>query len=444
MKAFIVLALVACAAARSLDIDTLRQLTKESLLTKDSDLLLKDRLLTNTHRFSLPKKALLNDFDYTVPTTYDDVQTYSPYSWTQHRVTILSLEELVSTTLFREYMRIPIFRQFWEQYPTVFQKYVESPLFQQFWQVPEFQQYFRNPIFFYKYIYPQIQVIAQSQSTEGVYNYDYGYNYNTVGDYTKDYTRRPFVGRDVHVGDYLNRILNRGVESRRTFYPYSKYETPSVYGQQYNTEFNHKFLLEKIYKTLFINKPTVGEVTQVRTDVKVAPAHKEIVVEPITGETKVVVEKPKILNVVVDEKIIPQTQTTEDFEGKWTVKEQLLKKLLVNKYISLELYQVLKTLPLEHVKEIVRRIAPSVFSDIDSSVFENVDDVAYPYHRVNDVDDVIYRQKINRIIDQLYNKELVGDRYTPVVRDLLKTFGHENTLYRDVPTTRFDDIIRRV
>jgi hypothetical protein len=74
---------------------------------------------------------------------------------------ILSLEEILREPLFHDYLRIPLFRQFWEEYPTVFRRYVESPLFQKFWTVPEFKQYFRNPVLFYKYILPQVKIITE-------------------------------------------------------------------------------------------------------------------------------------------------------------------------------------------------------------------------------------------------------------------------------------------
>jgi hypothetical protein len=74
---------------------------------------------------------------------------------------ILSLEEMLREPIFHDYLRIPLFRQFWEEYPTVFRRYVESPLFQKFWTVPEFKQYFRNPVLFYKYILPQVKIITE-------------------------------------------------------------------------------------------------------------------------------------------------------------------------------------------------------------------------------------------------------------------------------------------
>jgi hypothetical protein len=452
MKAFIVLALVSCVAARSLDIDTIRLLSKE----KSHDLLLKDRLLSNTHRFSpLSRKTLLNSFDYT-PSTYtygDDVES----SWAQRQVTLLDIEELVSHPLFREYLSIPLFRQFWEQYPTVFRRYVESPLFQQFWTVPQFMQYFRNPIFFYKYIVPQVQVIAQSvpYTTEGIYNKypSTSYNYDVQGYYPRNH---------VTVEEYLNKIFGHGIE-RSVVSPYSGYPYVSDYSDRYTTPFfggrfnhygqglnavSHKFLLDKIYKTLFVNKPTVGEVTQVRTDVKIAPAHKEVVVEPVTGESKVVYEPTKIVDVKVDEKIVPRSEINTvspyDVERDVVVKDALLKRFLVNKHISVELYTVLKTLPLHQVREILRRIVPSV--DVET-IFG--DDYTYPtrHHAytgvedVNNVDinDVLYRHKINEIVGQLYNKEFVGDRYTHVARDLLKVLGHHNYVRDVLP---IDEIVR--
>jgi hypothetical protein len=136
----------------------------------------------------------------------------------------------------------------------------------------------------------------------------------------------------------------------------------------------------------------------------------------------------QIVDVKVSEKVIPrESLSTEDV----VVKEALLKRLLVTKRISVHLYEVLKTLPLHHVREILRRIVSSPVEDV-SSVYgaDDLDYSSYPYNQQyedNNVEDVVYRQKINRILSHLYNKDVVvGDNvYTPmVVRDLLKTFGH--------------------
>jgi len=442
MKAFIVLALVACASARSVDLEGL--LSKEKSLLRE-DWLLKDRL-TNTHRFT--NKGLLNSFDY--PTTTFTPSVYGDEdSWTQRRVTILDLEELVQHPLFRVYLNIPLFRQFWEEHPVVFRKYVESPLFQQFWQHEQFIMYFRNPVLFYKYIYPQIQVIAQYvPETRFPYTHHKSHPYNyDVSDYLNTNTHSGYE-REVTVGDYMNRIFGHGVD-RTTYSPYTYGYTHSpVFGRhQYgmNQGVNYKFLLDKIYRTLFINKPVVGEVTQVRTDVKVAPAHKEVVVEPITGEAKVIYEPTKIVDVKVDEKIVPRDESVVSeysYETKHMLKEALLKRLLITRHITPDMYHILRTLPLHQVKEIVRRIVSSPV-DIES-VFG--DETTYPTRRhfnfddikVNNYDDVLYRHKINRIINNLYNNELVGERYTPAVRDLLNVLGHHTV--RDVPS--FDDIVR--
>jgi hypothetical protein len=443
MKAFVVLALVACVAARSVDVDTLRFLKKDSLLSRDE--LLKDKL--THHRFSFPQKSLRSVYgdDYTTPSVYGDDYVNTVDSWAQRRVTILSFEELVSTPLFRSYLRIPLFIQYLKQYPVVFRRYLESPLFQQFWTQDEFETYFRNPVLFYKYIVPQIQLIAQS-TTETPYDSVYGYD-------SQDY---PVYGRDqnqeVTVGDYLNRIWGRNtVDRRSTVFPlaytrntFNRYN-PEYVGRQFqngdyfnvNTNTNYKFLLDKIYKTLFLNKPVVGETTQVRTEVELTPPRKEVIVEPITGEQKVVVEQPRIVDVQVNEKIVPTTRDVETV----ALKEVLLKKLLINKHITPELYTVLRTLPYHQVKEIIHRIVPSVADlvDVESVYGDDVSDITYPTRFDNvDVNDILNRHRISNIFDRdVYNRETLSQRTNPeVVRALLKVLGHRNI----VPT--IDEIVR--
>jgi hypothetical protein len=123
----------------------------ERLLTKE---------LGNTHhRFNtLDFNPSTTPSFYPSSSIYNGDDSSSSYynTYAQRRVSILSYEEIVGTELFREYYSIPLFRQFLEQYPTVFRKYIESPLFQQFWTYSQFQQYFRNPVYFYKYIVPQV------------------------------------------------------------------------------------------------------------------------------------------------------------------------------------------------------------------------------------------------------------------------------------------------
>jgi len=511
MKAFIVLALVAVAASRSVDLDMYRM---KSMYPSDSSLFQKERLWSDKlSRVHVPRRSFDFDFTHSSVFPYGDDSTSTEFdsnTWANRHVTILSLEELMAQPLFREYMRIPLFQQFWEQYPTVFQKYVESPLFQQFWTLPQFQQYFMNPTYFYKYIVPQIQIVAQ---TEQQTPFGYGYNHESNNIFG---TRRQSV-----LGDYFNKIF-----STRT----ARYTNPDVssqygyntqiptFGRNYlNKETNYKFLLEKMYRTLFVNKPVYGETTKVVTDVKIVPAHKEIRENPITGEMKVVFEEPKIVDVKVDQKIVPNNKIqTREFETETEkiVKENILKRLVINKHITHEMYSVLKTLPLHHVEEIARKLVKDVAFNFDSDVqtfptrrfdgemdlsseriqsleFETetekmvkesllkhlliskhithemytvlktlpihkvkeivrkmVKDVSYnmdfdvktfPTRRwdgqvdvsAEDVNDIIYRHKVNPFHSQWNNidNEFVGDRYTPVVRDLMKVLGQRNVQY---------------
>lgn len=324
MKAFVIAALlVASVASQNLD---LLDLMKDKTLLKYKpyhtrstieDLLLKEKLAGRV-------------FDFNTNTNKDIYDVLDlPTVFGKKVQTVYTLEELVSFPLFREYLQIPLFRQFLEQYPEVFRRYVESPLFQQFWTVPQFQQYFRNPVLFYKYIVPQVQVIAQTvvPTTEGIYNYDtvsrfnvpYGYKYNQEWSVpmTRSWNTFPFGGKDV----------------LRTVTP-----TTSTY---------YKYLLEKMIKNLNINK--VNEIVpETYTDVKLLPTgdvqERTVgkIVDPITGEEKITYGDIKI----VDEKIVPVQgldfypvgiDAKYNFDKVFshynteTIKELLLKKILLNK-----------------------------------------------------------------------------------------------------------------
>jgi hypothetical protein len=428
MKAFIVLALVAATAARSLDMDTLRwkdlKTKEDSLLWKEKDMI-SDKLF---NKWTMPKKPFgfakslssyypystygdvtTQDFDYdTVPSTHS--------GWFGRRVNILSIDEVVEHPLFQVFYRLPYFRQYWTQYPTVFRRYIESPLFQQFWTEPEFQQYFINPVLFYKYVVPQVQLFSRVEP--------FGH-------------REVYGDRDVQVGDYVNKMFDTTFTPRTSRfhipYVYNKYNT--IYNTEYPTTHfgrtnEYKYLLDKMYRNLFVNKPVVGE-TEVK--VEVVPVHKELVVDPVTGERKVVIEKPKVVDVQVDEKIVPTTDMLtprhswahEETETDKIWKHTVLKRLLVTKVITPELYTVLKTLPVHHVRELVHRIVRDTDFNFDSDVY-NVDfDPTFDV----DVNDVFYRHKINPIISELYNKDVTGDRYNVVLRDLLKVLKHRDNIH---------------
>jgi hypothetical protein len=86
----------------------------------------------------------------------------------------------------------------------------------------------------------------------------------------------------------------------------------------------------------------------------------------------------QIVDVKVDEKVIPRTTQVEG--ETYYVKETLLKKLLLNKVITPEIYELLKTLPESRVMEIVRDLVErrDVFGDVVAPrgvQYENVRDL---------------------------------------------------------------------
>jgi hypothetical protein len=86
----------------------------------------------------------------------------------------------------------------------------------------------------------------------------------------------------------------------------------------------------------------------------------------------------QIVDVKVDEKVIPRTTQVEG--ETYYVKETLLKKLLLNKVITPEIYELLKTLPESRVIEIVRDLVErrDVFGDVVAPrgvQYENVRDL---------------------------------------------------------------------
>jgi hypothetical protein len=200
----------------------------------------------------------------------------------------LSLEELVETPLFRVYWNIPLFRQFWEEHPVVFRKYVSSVLFQQFWTVPAFVQYFRNPVLFYKYILPQVQLIAHRHETLD------GLNFHRRNILHADILDKLFGGRIGENNWMTPSWMNRGEEG--------------TFGRRH-LDFQTKHLLEKMIRNLILN----GEkkVEETLTDVRVLNnGHvKETTVgkilDPITGEEKITLGdiKVNIRNIVQNSEI---------------------------------------------------------------------------------------------------------------------------------------------
>jgi hypothetical protein len=316
MKAFVVVALLVASVA-SQRMDILQQLNKEkSLFKADRPLTVEDLLL---------KEKLGGHF---LTTKTNMMEQEYPTTWGRHQVTLLSLEELVGTELFREYYNIPLFRQFWEQYPVVFHKYVQSVLFQQFWTIPQFQQYFRNPVFFYKYIVPQVQVIAQSVSRDQYQNVDlFNTNkYESIVDRMTNKFSYPYGIQHQYNKEWTVPMTQQGYGIEGLQYP------------TMNSGVNYKFLLDKIYKHLNMNYGKV-EGIETLTDVKVLPTGqiKEQVfgkiVDPITGEEKVTRGDLKI----VDEKIVPVQTLDFPVEKRMNriveseMKDALLKRIYLNK-----------------------------------------------------------------------------------------------------------------
>ncbi|CAL8102777.1 unnamed protein product [Orchesella dallaii] len=238
MKAFIFVALVACVAARGFDADTLRLTKERTLLTRPvvDDLLLKEKL---GQRYPV-EKTIVGEGINSVVVPIDQEQILREIYNVDR---LLTFEEIYNTELFREYLAIPLFREY-IQYP-VFQRYVASVYFQRFWQIPAFQQYFLNPVYFYKYIYPLVQLFT----TE--YNLPYQVPY----------------GQDVYGRDILGRqSYDDLIVKNKNVLPYvygqqdvisSRYGLPTISGQYYPTVsqgVNYKFLLDKIYKNLYLNQ----------------------------------------------------------------------------------------------------------------------------------------------------------------------------------------------
>jgi hypothetical protein len=328
MKAFIVAALlVACVAGQSMDLMDLvkfqRPNHRRSSLSTVEDLLLKEKL-------GRRNVMDINNRD----SIYDVEDIMSPTSVFGGRVGgVLSLEELVSQPLFREYLQIPLFRQFYEEHPIVFRRYVESALFQKFWTVPQFQMYFRNPVFFYKYIVPQVKLITElvvPSTTEGIYDYE-----STPSTRFNPYSMYPRVNREWSVPmSSVNRM--------------GQFENiPTTTNTHY-----YKYLLEKMMNHMNLNK--MGEnrrdMFETLTDVKMLPTGeiKEQtfgkIVDPITRRERITVGDVKL----VDEKIVPVEgmdfpRTTTTFGGiegmnkifghhnTQSIKDILLKHIILNK-----------------------------------------------------------------------------------------------------------------
>lgn len=234
---------MACVAARGVDLQTLRLLKEKSLLTRPvlDDILLKEKL---THRVPLEKNVVLGEEynKYPIDTPYDVQERYPvDFKYNQDRYPVdykydvdtfynkgiydvdrvYTIEELYQTELFREYLNIPLFRQY-IQYPS-FQRFVSSAYFQKFWTIPTYRTYFRNPVLFYKYIVPLVQLFHSE--------------YNTLP-YTYQYGQQDVYKRDQEYPyGYFKNLIDNVIYRNKNYFPYADYFNRYTYGQQYPSQY---------------------------------------------------------------------------------------------------------------------------------------------------------------------------------------------------------------
>jgi hypothetical protein len=383
MKAFIFLALVASVAARSFDLETLHGLKKEKTLetpvvTKIDDLLLKEQ-----------NKNLVGEQQTLIGSTILPVQDKTVFGDnvvdTEYTHRVLSFEEIYNTELFREYLTIPLFRQN-IQYPS-FQRFVASVYFQKFWQLPAYKQYFINPVLFYKYVYPIVQLF----NTEYNVPTEYGQN-------TEDVLGLGYLLKNKNYLPYA--------------YNYNRFTVPTAFPETTN----YKFLLEKLYKNLI---PQQQQFVDVKTDVKLIPTEKAVV-------------EPKIVDVKVEEQIVPfdKIQTESAFLTEKDV--YLLKELLVKKFITPEVYEAVIYGKINFVtvlRQILARgqIEPELYTQIvgrlqviDTVVPTSVDNILSQRHLVV-LKDLV---KKSIITPEIYKAVVYGQvDFVTVIRQVLARRG---------------------
>jgi hypothetical protein len=296
---------------------------------------------------------------WVLPRSYYNNQQYQ-YSNVVDQHQIYTLDEIVRHPLFRQYLALPLFRQHLSH--PLFQYYLTTPLFQQYWTVPQFQTFFQNPYLFYKYVYPVVynteSTIFDQVKTDSVYPYGSRYsNIDSVVDV--DPTRvldNGVFDREVPVSQYsqyfprTHQRTSSGIYGLDTLLnKYNQY--PSIYnqGQQYGSIFRHHlpytYVMDKIFKSYFINKP---QITEVVTDVKVQDNNVDEqtygkIIDPITGEVKYTNGDFK----VVDEKIVPVVggrvvdtdysvvdQLIGGGRKHFNVKDALVKRMYLNKILN--------------------------------------------------------------------------------------------------------------
>jgi hypothetical protein len=369
---FAVAFFAACVAAQTFDTTTttdLNRLLLKSRLNNKFDQLSVSDLFRSSGLYGKHYGYGLKNLDvdsivdrvatpWVLPRSYYNNQQYS--NVVDQQSTIYTLDEIVRHPLFRQYLALPLFRQHLSH--PLFQYYLTTPLFQQYWTVPQFQTFFQNPYLFYKYVYPVIynteSTIFDQVKTDSLYPYGGRYsNIDSVVDV--DPTRvldNGVFDRELPVSQYSQyfprthqRTTTSGIFGLNKFNKYQQY--PSIYGhgQQYGSIFRHHlpytYVMDKIFKSYFINKP---QITEVVTDVKVQDNNVDEqtygkIVDPITGEVKYTngdfkVVDEKIVPVVGDRVVDTDYSVVDQLIGggrkHFNVKDALVKRMYLNKILN--------------------------------------------------------------------------------------------------------------
>jgi len=370
--------------------------------------------------------------------------------------TIYTLDEIVRHPLFRQYLTLPLFRQHLSH--PLFQYYLTTPLFQQYWTVPQFQTFFQNPYLFYKYVYPVVynteSTIFDQVKTDSLYPYG-RYSGVDVDSSVVD----PIVSQYGQYGQYVvprthqrgAGILDSLVNRYSSIYGQDQVYGQQRYGQQYGSIFRHHlpytYVMDKIFKSYFINKP---QITEVVTDVKIQDGNNVDeqtygkIVDPITGEVKYTNGDYN----VVDEKIVPVIDSVDQLIGgsrkqHLNVKDALVKRLLLNKMLHGGVDRKFEELYPEFSTETLRE------RDLKDQI-PILDQIKYnKYNKVNrfDVDNILEKINLNGLnansglgLDYVDVDETIRTPVTDSDLLLRRPYLNKGLLTRHVPLTK--DIVK--
>jgi hypothetical protein len=441
MKAFIGLLLVAVVTAQvTLDMD--RDLVTTMMTTPTHKYLgpysshlygnmpITDRIYADAfkHQMYNPLTHLLKNKVLDVD-PLDMMKMKYPYLTTGR---YMSLEDIVKTPLFMEYYNIPLFRQ-WYHVP-VFKVWLMTPQFQMYWTNPMFKVMFENPTYFYKYIYPM--VFHNNVNTWTNPMWTRGIDMVDIPEY-----RRPFI-----TTGHVNPLFNLWNVFGRTENQYDIY---------------HKFLLEKLLKTVKITKP---EITEVKTDVKVEkpnvvrvdeqtygkfvdPITHEIKIRPVGDVNTIEAEVAKKVIIPEDINIFKPDVDTLDLPLP-LIKRMMLKPTFGARFVHPKLFPLLMKLRNEIPTSVFDelRITPKVFetSHLDLDTLYNI------YHKLNKLEEFEEIRKIlkNDILDmEIPNIEKM-EILNKIRRNLYRiplTYSHPVVTPMNVPVTfPRDEILTKV